>query len=118
MYNYVSISGRGINKKKKLFIILSLLIFITIGITYAWWRWQSSTNTNVSFTIEGATITYNGGPDINNIVLIPVSSKEVGEVNNTGVAKTITASANKTMYLYLNLDLVTFPNALAEESLV
>ena len=104
--------------KKKLIILLTFLITITLGITYAWWRWQSSTNTNVSFTIEGATITYNGGPDINNIVLIPVSSKEVGETNGTGVAKTITASANKTMYLTLNLDLVTFPSNLAEESLV
>ena len=104
--------------KKKTIIIGLLLITITLGITYAWWRWQSSTNTNVTFTIEGATITYNGGPDISNIVLIPVSSKEVGETNNTGVAKTITASANKTMYINLNLDLVTFPSALAEESLV
>ena len=105
-------------KTNKISIILTLLVVLSIGISFAWFRWQSSTNTNVSFTIEGATITYNGGDDITNIKLIPVSSKEKGEADGTGVAKTITASSNKTMYIDLNLDLVSFPSALAEQSLV
>ena len=105
-------------KKSKITIILTLLVVLSIGISFAWFMWNSSTNTNVSFTIEGATITYNGGDDITNIKLIPVSSKEKGEADGTGVAKTITASSNKTMYIDLNLDLVSFPSALAEQSLV
>ena len=102
--------------KKKTLIIGLLLLVITLGITYAWWNWTSS-NTNVTFTIEGATITYNAGNNISGIKLIPVSSKEKGETDGTGVAKTITASANKTSYLTLNLDLVTFPSNLADASI-
>ena len=104
--------------RKKYIIIGILLITITLGITYAWWRWNSSNNTDVTFTIEGATITYNGGPDISGIKLIPVSSKEKGVTDNTAIYKEITASANKNMYLTLNLDLKTFPSALADKSLV
>ena len=57
--------------KKKIIIIGILLITLTLGITYAWWNWTSS-NTNVTFTIEGATITYNAGNNISGIKLIPV----------------------------------------------
>ena len=104
--------------KKKIIIIGILLITLTLGITYAWWNWNSSNNTNVTFTIDGATVTYNAGNNISGIKLIPVSSKEKGVTDNTAAYKEITASANSTMYLTLNLDLTTFPSALADQSLV
>ena len=93
-------------------------MIVTLGITYAWWSWTNTNNTNVSFTIEGATITYNAGNNITGANLIPVSSKEKGETDGTAVTKTITASANKTMYLTLNMTLTTFPSNLADSSFV
>ena len=68
--------------KKKLILIISFIVIlgIIVGTTLAWIRWNS-TNTNVTFNIEGATITYNGGADISNVMLIPVSSKEKDDIN-------------------------------------
>ena len=105
--------------KKKIIIIVILLISIILGITFALAVYGNIFTQSVSFTIDGGiNVTYNGGPDISNIVLIPVSSKEKGETDGTGVAKTITASSTSDVYMNLNMTLEQFPNALKHQSLV
>ena len=53
------------------------LIIVMIGGTYAYYRWSSSDNININISIEGSTVTFNGGTNITG-VLIPTSSKEEG----------------------------------------
>ena len=110
-------------KKKsnnKLLILVFLIIIVGLGITYAWFSWRSDNNsrTSVTITTGEAEMTYEAGPDITNIKLIPVSSKEKGETDGTGVAKNISVSATENVYLDLNMTLEIFPNALKHESLV
>ena len=105
-------------KKRTILIILTIAFLIILGITYAWFSWQSSNRSNVTITAGEITVTYNGGPDITDIVLIPVSSKEKGERDGTGVAKTLTASSSENTYMDLNMTLEVFPTNLKHESLV
>ena len=88
------------------------LIVVMIGGTYAYYRWSSSDNININISIEGSTVTFNGGTNITG-VLIPTSSKE------EGIKKDITVIASEegsTMSLYM--DLTTMPSELKEESFI
>lgn len=104
--------------KKKLLILIPIILIIVISITYAFFSWQSLTRSNVTITAGVITVTYNGGPNINNVTLIPVSSKEKGVTDNTAVYKEITASSTEPTYMDLNLTLDTFPTGLKHKSLV
>ena len=97
---------------KGLIIGIIWLIIVMIGGTYAYYRWSSSDNININISIEGSTVTFDGGTNITG-VLIPTSSKE------EGIKKDITVKASEagsTMSLYM--DLTTMPNELKEESFV
>ena len=102
--------------KNKIIIGVSLLLLLVIGITYAWFTWNSEENTNVSVTIEGMNITYEDGEDITGINLIPVSTKEKGELDGTAIAKEITVSSNMNAYLDLNMNLEILPEGLKDAS--
>ena len=67
------------NKKKKIFLItgISLLVLIAIvGGTYAWYVWTTSDSdtTKIVAGVGAATVTFDGGSDIN-ANLRPVSDK-------------------------------------------
>ena len=106
-----------INKRKIIIIIIAVLCLIILGTTIAWRSWTSDPTDVSLFITDGAKITYQGGPDISNIVLIPTSSKEKGEADGTGIAKTIIVSTTETLYMDLNLNLETFPAGLKDQSL-
>ena len=97
---------------KGLIIGIIGLIVVMIGGTYAYYRWSSSDNININISIEGSTVTFNGGTNITG-VLIPTSSKEEGIKKDITV---IASEAGSTMSLYM--DLTTMPNELKEESFV
>ena len=97
---------------KGLIIGIIGLIIVMIGGTYAYYRWSSSDNININISIEGSTVTFDGGTNITG-VLIPTSSKE------EGIKKDITVKANEagsTMSLYM--ELTTMPSELKEESFI
>ena len=104
--------------ERKIWIGLTILVILLIGTTYAWWTWNSTTNTDVSLTVDGINVTYDGGPDITGINLIPVSSKEKGIEDNTAILKTVTVSSSQTLYMDLNLTLETLPDGLKDRSFV
>ena len=97
---------------RELIIGIIGLIIVMIGGTYAYYRWSSSDNININISIEGSTVTFNGGTNITG-VLIPTSSKEEGIKKDITV---IASEAGSTMSLYM--DLTTMPNELKEESFV
>ena len=77
------------NKKKKIFLItgISLLVLIAIvGGTYAWYVWTTSDSdtTKIVAGVGAATVTFDGGSDIN-ANLRPVSDKSKGIVKNISV---------------------------------
>ena len=106
-------------KKKILFLILLIFAIAIIGTTYSWHKFRSN-DVDVAFEVDDTgTITYSGGADISGIKLIPVSSKEKGETDGTGIAKTISVNSTKYKqhYFDLNLYLEEFPLGLKDQSL-
>ena len=100
-------------KKKYVIVGSGLLLFlVVIGVSFAWWTWSTSSNeqTNVVVTIGGATISYEDGEDITNNNLIPTSTKE------KGISKDITISSTSTVYLDLNMTVVTLDEGLKDAS--
>ena len=94
-------------KSKKIAIISSIVIIWILVSTYALFEWTSSNNTNVSFSINGMSVTYNGGDNISNIKLLPVTDRAAGVAAGIAIEKTITAqasSANVFMNLYLDIN--------------
>ena len=102
--------------KKRLSIIISIIVLlgIIIGFTIALFRKVVYTQ-NVSFTMEGITVTYNAGPDISGIKLIPVSSLQKGLTDGTAIEKQITVSSSQTNYFNLYLDLEIIDNGLKRD---
>ena len=103
------------NKKKKIFLItgISLLVLIAIvGGTYAWYVWTTSDSdtTKIVAGVGAATVTFNGGSDIN-ANLRPVSDKSKGIVKNINV-KGDTAGLVFNMYL----DITSIDTGLKDES--
>ncbi len=100
--------------KKKYVILGSVLVIgaIVLGSTLAWFTWSTSNeqNTNVVVTVGGATISYEDGEDITNNNLIPTSTKE------QGISKDITISSTGTVYLDLNMTVVTLDDGLKDAS--
>ena len=100
--------------KKKYVIVGSALVIcaIVIGSTLAWFTWSTSNeqNTNVVVTVGGAMISYEDGDDITNNNLIPTSTKE------QGISKNITISSTSTVYLDLNMTVVTLDDGLKDVS--
>ena len=100
--------------KKKYVIVGSTLVIcaIVIGSTLAWFTWSTSNeqNTNVVVTVGGAMISYEDGDDITNNNLIPTSTKE------QGISKNITISSTSTVYLDLNMTVVTLDDGLKDVS--
>ena len=100
--------------KKKYVILGSVLVIgaIVLGSTLAWFTWSTSNeqNTNVVVTVGGATISYEDGEDITNNNLIPTSTKE------QGISKDITISSTSTVYLDLNMTVVTLDDGLKDAS--
>ena len=103
------------NKKKKIFLItgISLLVLIAIvGGTYAWYVWTTSDSdtTKIVAGVGAATVTFDGGSDIN-ANLRPVSDKSKGIVKNINV-KGDTAGLVFNMYL----DITSIDTGLKDES--
>ena len=100
--------------KKKYVILGSVLVIgaLLVGATLAWFTWSTSNeqNTNVVVTVGGATISYEDGEDITNNNLIPTSTKE------KGISKDITISSTSTVYLDLNMTVVTLDEGLKDVS--
>ena len=103
------------NKKKKIFLItgISLLVLIAIvGGTYAWYVWTTSDSdtTKIVAGVGAATVTFDGGSDIN-ANLRPVSDKSKGIVKNISV-KGDTEGLVFNMYL----DITSIDTGLKDES--
>ena len=100
--------------KNKYVILGSVLVIcaIVVGSTLAWFTWNTTNeqNTNVIVTVGGATISYEDGEDITNNNLIPTSTKE------QGISKDITISSTSTVYLDLNMTVVTLDDGLKDAS--
>ena len=103
------------NKKKKIFLItgISLLVLIAIvGGTYAWYVWTTSDSdtTKIVAGVGAATVTFDGGSDIN-ANLRPVSDK------SKGIIKNISVKADTTGLVFnLYLDMTTLDTNLKHES--
>ena len=103
------------NKKKKIFLItgISLLVLIAIvGGTYAWYVWTTSDSdtTKIVAGVGAATVTFDGGSDIN-ANLRPVSDKSKGIIKNISV-KADTTGLVFNMYL----DITSIDTGLKDES--
>ena len=76
------------NKAKKfmLFGLIVLVITIAVSSTYAYYVWTTSDSdtTKIVAGVGAATVTFNGGSDIN-ASLRPVSDKSKGIVKEIGV---------------------------------
>ena len=103
------------NKKKKIFLItgISLLVLIAIvGGTYAWYVWTTSDSdtTKIVAGIGAATVTFDGGSDIN-ASLRPVSDKSKGIVKNISVKGDTTG-----LVFNMYLDITSIDTGLKDES--
>ena len=103
------------NKKKKIFLItgISLLVLIAIvGGTYAWYVWTTSDSdtTKIVAGVGAATVTFDGGSDIN-ASLRPVSDK------SKGIEKTISVKADTEGLVFnMYLDITSIDTGLKDES--
>ena len=92
------------NKAKKfmLFGLIVLVITIAVSSTYAWYVWTTSDSdiTKIVAGIGAATVTFDGGSDIN-ASLRPVSDKSKGIVKEIGV-KASTNGISMNLYLDIN----------------
>ena len=105
-------------KKTKYLIITLFLVFgLIVGSTTSWYVWRSSENTDVTFIIDGTTITYDDGTNIEGQNLRPTASKEVGVANDYAIKKDIIVSSTKKTYLSLYLTAVELLDELKHESL-
>ena len=103
------------NKKKKIFLItgISLLVLIAIvGGTYAYYVWTTSDSdtTKIVAGIGAATVTFDGGSDIN-ANLRPVSDKSKGIVKNISVKGDTTG-----LVFNMYLDITSIDTGLKDES--
>ena len=103
------------NKKKKIFLItgISLLVLIAIvGGTYAWYVWTTgdSDTTKIVAGVGAATVTFDGGSDIN-ANLRPVSDKSKGIVKNISVKGDTTG-----LVFNMYLDITSIDTGLKDES--
>ena len=103
------------NKKKKIFLItgISLLVLIAIvGGTYAWYVWTTSDSdtTKIVAGVGAATVTFDGGSDIN-ASLRPVSDKSKGIVKNISVKGDTTG-----LVFNMYLDITSIDTGLKDES--
>ena len=105
------------NKKNmsKIFMIfgISILVIAIIGSTFAYYVWTTGEEdtTKIVTGIGAATVIFDGGSDIADANLRPVSDKSKGIIKNINV-KGDTTGLTFNMYL----DLITLPDALKEES--
>ena len=103
------------DKKKKIFLItgISLLVLIAIvGGTYAWYAWTTSDSevTNITAGVGAATVTFDGGSDIN-ANLRPVSDKSKGIIKNISVKGDTTG-----LVFNMYLDITSIDTGLKDES--
>ena len=105
------------NKKNmsKIFMIfgISILVIAIIGSTFAYYVWTTGEEdtTKIVTSIGAATVIFDGGSDIENANLRPVSDK------SKGIIKTISVKGDTTGLTFnMYLDLITLPDALKEES--
>ena len=103
------------NKKKKIFLItgISLLVLIAIvGGTYAWYVWTTSDSdtTKIVAGVGAATVTFDGGSDIN-ANLRPVSDKSKGIIKNINVKGDTTG-----LVFNMYLDITSIDTGLKDES--
>lgn len=81
---------------KKYFIVILIIVLMALVVvagTYAWFTWQSTENTTLTMTIgEIASVTFDGGPDINTSSLAPVFYYNEGEVTNISITNKATSS--------------------------
>ena len=105
------------NKKNmsKIFMIfgISILVIAIIGSTFAYYVWTTveEDTTKIVTSIGAATVIFDGGSDIENANLRPVSDK------SKGIIKTINVKGDTTGLVFnMYLDLITLPDALKEES--
>lgn len=108
------------NDKKKIIIsIIAVLLIVVLiaGGTFAWWTWTSSNNTAISFTVEGGSMTIDGGGNITGQKMVPTD-----ECSGTyAIVRTVKVSAtNQTstsMTATVQLDLSGLPSALRTSNL-
>ena len=102
------------NKAKKfmLFGLIVLVITIAVSSTYAWYVWTTSDSdtTKIVAGVGAATVTFDGGSDIN-ANLRPVSDKSKGIVKNISVKGDTTG-----LVFNMYLDITSIDTGLKDES--
>ena len=103
------------DNKTKIYMIFSLVVLVIaviVSSTYAWYVWTTSDSdtTKIVAGVGAATVTFNGGSDIN-ANLRPVSDK------SKGISKKIKVKADTTGLVFnLYLDMTTLDTNLKHES--
>ena len=102
------------DKNKLILSIVAVVLVIVLiaGGTFAWWTWNSANNTDVKFTIEGGTMTIDGGGNITAQKMVPTASCN----GSYAIVKTVKVNAvnstNTSMTAKVNLNLTNLPAAL------
>lgn len=90
------------DKEKLLIAIIAVTLIIVLvgGATFAYWTWRSSTNTAITFTVQGGSMTIDGGGNITSKSLAPAACNnstyaiqrkiKVTSTNDTGTDMTET----------------------------
>lgn len=102
------------DKNKLILSIVAVVLVIVLiaGGTFAWWTWNSANNTDVKFTIEGGTMTIDGGGNITAQKMVPTASCNGSYAIVRTVTVTTVNSTNTSLTAKVNLDLTGLPSAL------
>ena len=100
--------------------IVTLIIAIVSGGTYAYWTWISADedDTAISITVEGMTMTLDGGGDINFGDLVPTSCDSTKYALHRTITYSVTNPTQIDATGTIQLNPSTFPTQLKNEKLM
>ena len=100
------------NNKAKIYMIFSLVVLVIVSGTYAYYVWTTSDSdtTKIVAGVGAATVTFDGGSDIN-ANLRPVSDKSKGIIKNISVKGDTTG-----LVFNMYLDITSIDTGLKDES--
>ena len=101
-------------------IIVMLIIVLVSGGTYAWWRWISADtdDTTIDITVEGMTMTLDGGGDINFEKLVPTSCDNTQYALHRTITYSVTNPTQIDATGTIQLNPSIFPTQLKNEKLM
>ena len=107
------------NKKVVIAIVAVVaIILLVVGGTFAWWQWNSANNTAVSFTVQGMTMTLDGGGNITAQKLVPTACTNTTYAVQRKITYSITNPTNIAATATIQLNPSTFPTQLKNAKLM